>query len=424
MLHIESLFKQRLRLEEQEKRLRGELQLLVQGRTAELDHTNEELQREISLRKQGEEELRKSKEQYRFLFEENPQPMWIFDLSSFRFLAFNTAALRHYGFTAAEFRELTAIELCPPEQAGAFIADAAKTGFGVQHRGSWRHRRKDRTLLEVEITSLDLIYDSCPARLVLANNVTAQRLLQNQLLQSQKMEVTNRLVSGVADNFNQLIGNIESDATTLAQKCLDPEATEPLKRIAATACSAAGLTRQLLALVRRHPMQPQSLDLNEFIETETGALLHLLGPAVLLEKNCAARVPSISADPLLVHQILHNLVRNARDAMPEGGSLTLSTAAVRVDDAAARQHEEARPGAFVCLMVSDTGCGMTPETQARLFEPFFTTKANGKGTGLGLATVHGLVKQHAGWIQVQSDLGAGSHFTVFFPAAQPLTARS
>jgi signal transduction histidine kinase len=171
-------------------------------------------------------------------------------------------------------------------------------------------------------------------------------------------------------------------------------------------------------------MQPQSLDLNEFIETETGALLHLLGPAVLLEKNCAARVPSISADPLLVHQILHNLVRNARDAMPEGGSLTLSTAAVRVDDAAARQHEEARPGAFVCLMVSDTGCGMTPETQARLFEPFFTTKANGKGTGLGLATVHGLVKQHAGWIQVQSDLGAGSHFTVFFPAAQPLTARS
>src|ERR1051326_5154818 len=113
MLHIESLFKQRLRLEEQEKRLRGELQLLVQGRTAELDHTNEELQREISLRKQGEEELRKSKEQYRFLFEENPQPMWIFDLGSFRFLAFNTAALRHYGFTAAEFRELTAIELCP-----------------------------------------------------------------------------------------------------------------------------------------------------------------------------------------------------------------------------------------------------------------------------------------------------------------------
>jgi len=118
MLHIESLFKQRLRLEQQEKRLRGELQLLVQERTAELDRANEELQSEISLRRQGEEELRKSKEQYRFLFEENPQPMWIFDLSSFRFLAFNTAVLRHYGFTAAEFRELTAIELCPPDEAG------------------------------------------------------------------------------------------------------------------------------------------------------------------------------------------------------------------------------------------------------------------------------------------------------------------
>jgi len=417
MLHIESLFKQRLRLEQQEKRLRGELQLLVQERTAELDRANEELQSEISLRRQGEEELRKSKEQYRFLFEENPQPMWIFDLSSFRFLAFNTAVLRHYGFTAAEFRELTAIELCPPDEAGAFVADAGRTSLGVQHRGSWRHRRKDRTLLEVEITSLDLVYDGCPARLVLANNVTAQRLLQNQLLQSQKMEVTNRLAGGVADNFNQLITIIESDAGALAQKCQDMAAGEPLKRIAATAASAAGLTRQLLALVRRHPMQPQPLDLNEFVESQTGALLRLIGPGISLEKKCADGLPPITADPTLVHQILQNLVLNARDAMPDGGALTLGTAAVRVDDAGARQYEEAKPGAFVCLMVSDTGCGMTPDTKARLFEPFFTTKANGKATGLGLATVHGLVKQHGGWIQVQTESGAGSCFTVFFPCA-------
>src|SRR5262245_22765247 len=201
MLHIESLFKERLRLEQQEKQLRGELQSLVQARTAELDRINDELQREISLRKQGEEELRKSKEQYRFLFEENPQPMWIFDLNSFRFLAFNTAALRHYGFTAAQFRELTAKELCPPEHAQAFIADAAKTSLGVQHRGAWRHRKKDGTLIEVEITALDLIYAGCPARLVLANDVTAQRLLQKQLLQAQKMQVTYQLAGGVDDTF-------------------------------------------------------------------------------------------------------------------------------------------------------------------------------------------------------------------------------
>ena len=151
------------------------------------------------------------------------------------------------------------------------------------------------------------------------------------------------------------------------------------------------------------------------MENQAPAVARWLGNQVTLEKSYWPNLPSIVADPALIEQILRNLVLNAKDAMPNGGVMTLSTAAVRVDEAKARCHEGAQPGAYACLSVSDTGCGMSPEVQARLFEPFFTTKGSAKATGLGLATVHGLVKQHFGWVEVSSEEGAGSRFTVFFP---------
>jgi len=415
MVHIETLFKERLRLEEEEKRLRGQLELEVKARTAELDAANEELQREISLRKQGEEELRKSKEQYRFLFDENPQPMWIFDLESLRFLAFNGSALRHYGYSATEFRLLSIKDLCPPEQLERFLAEPNKMGTDPQRRGLGRHLKKDGSAIEVEVAALDLVYASRPARLVLAHDVTAQRLLQKQLLQAQKMEITNQLAGGVADNFSRLILQIEEDATLLARDCDEPEAAKPLKRIAATASSAGGLTRQLMALVRRHPMQVEPLDLNKFIETRAPRLVRLLGEKILLETVCRGNLPPVIADPGLMEQVLNNLVMNARDAMPKGGTLKLSTAGVRLESSHGPLHEDARPGTFVCLTVADTGSGMSPEVEARLFEPFFTTKTLRRASGLGLATVHGLIKQHAGWVEVHTQPGAGSRFTVYLP---------
>ena len=415
MVHIEILFKERLRLEKEEKRMRGLLQEQVKQRTAELDQTNEELQREISLRKQGEEELRSSKERYRFLFEENPQPMWIYDLKSLKMLAFNAAAVRHYGYTAAEFRELTMPGLCIPDEVEAFLADADKSSAMVQRRSVWRLCKKDGTVLEVETAALDLTYASIPARLILAHDVTAQRLFQKQLLQSQKMEVTTQLAGGVADRFSTLISVLEGDAQMLAQECMDKAAAEPLKRIAATAGCAAELTRQLLALVGRHPMLAKPLDLNQIIEAQSVRLARLLGPSIQLEKVLWGGLPCIIADATLIEQILHHLVLNARDAMPDGGTLNLATTAIRVDKAQAAESENGRPGSFVCLTVSDTGCGMTPEVRARLFEPFFTTK-NGRGSaGLGLATVYGLVKQHAGWMEVKSQPAAGTQVSIFFP---------
>ena len=226
------------------------------------------------------------------------------------------------------------------------------------------------------------------------------------------------MIGGVADNFSRLIAAIEAEANGLSQQWPDAATGDPLRRIAATAGSAAGLTHQLLALVRRHPMRAHPLDLNLVVESQAGVLGRLAGKKIALEKICWAKLPPVMADRKLVEQILSNLVLNARDAMPNGGSVTVSTTLIRVDEAHARRNKEARPGAYVCLTVSDTGCGMAPEVQARLFEPFFTTKDAGKSAGLGLATVHGLVKQHSGWIEVSSQPGAGSRFSVYFPCAQ------
>jgi PAS domain S-box-containing protein len=175
MLHIETVFKERLRVEEEEKRMRGELELQVRERTAQLGSANEELQREISLRKQGEQELRKSKEGYRFLFDENPMPMWIFDLRSLRFLAFNNATLRYYGFSHAQFKELTPADLCVPGEVADFLADCARASVIGQPRKVWRHLKKDGSVTEVELTTHDLIYAESQARLVLAYDVSGRQ---------------------------------------------------------------------------------------------------------------------------------------------------------------------------------------------------------------------------------------------------------
>ena len=419
MVHIETILKERSNIEKEEQRMRADLERQVQERTAELDRTNEELQRELSLRKQGEQELKKSKEQYRFLFDENPQPMWIFDRHTYAFLAFNSAALRHYGFTASEWRTMTAADLCPAHDTKTFAADVLKASPEVQRRGLWHHRKKDGSMIDVEIAALDLVYAERPARLILANDVTAQRLLQKQMLETQKMELTRQLAGGVADNFGQLVTVIEGYAGALAQKCHDPAAVEPLKRIGATASAASGLTRQLLALVRRHPMHTQVLDLAKLIQNQTPALHHLVGDAVQLEQILSPETCPINGDPALLGQILHHLVLNAREATPEGGKVTISLSPIVVTPEHAQHYEGAQPCNCVRLTISDSGCGMTPEVQAHLFEPFFTTKEQSKGHGLGLATVHGLVKQHGGWLEVSSQLGAGAHFTIIFPCAQP-----
>jgi two-component system, cell cycle sensor histidine kinase and response regulator CckA len=198
---------------------------------------------------------------------------------------------------------------------------------------------------------------------------------------------------------------------------LPPDFADPLRQILDSSERAAGLTRQLLAFSRRQVMQMQVLSLNEVVGNLSRMLDRILGEDVTPHLHLDGHLPPVRADAGMLEQVLMNLAVNARDAMPQGGHLTVTTDAVTLDAAAASHNPEAREGRFVRLMVTDTGAGITPDVMGHLFEPFFTTKEVGKGTGLGLATVHGVVKQHQGWIEVRSAPGEGATFEVYLPAA-------
>jgi signal transduction histidine kinase/CheY-like chemotaxis protein len=237
-----------------------------------------------------------------------------------------------------------------------------------------------------------------------------------RLRQTSKMEAVGRLAGGVAHDFNNLLTIIQGySQLLLAGKPANGDGSEPLEAIFAAAERAARLTRQLLAFSRRNVLQPEPADLNEVISDLNKMLRRVISEDIILQTIYAPNLPQIVADKGMMEQIIMNLVVNARDAMPKGGTLTITTEAVKVTDTHARFHNEAYRGDFVCVSVRDTGCGMSAEVKAHLFEPFFTTKEIGKGTGLGLATVYGIVKQHEGWVEVSSEPNKGTEFRVFLP---------
>lgn len=250
------------------------------------------------------------------------------------------------------------------------------------------------------------------------SDITERTNLEAQLRHAQKLESIGQLAAGVAHDFNNILTIIQGHADRLlGQYDGDAHVTEPLKLVSAAAKRGSSLTRQLLMFSRKQVMQSKIIDLNAVLANLTKLLHRLLGDDIALESDFPDNLPAVDADVGMIDQIIMNLSVNARDAMPKGGRLTISTRTCVIDDAYVQQHPDARPGRFVCLTVSDTGCGMDRATLARIFEPFFTTKEVGKGTGLGLATVYGIVKQHQGWIEVNSQPGAGTTFKVYFPAS-------
>jgi CheY-like chemotaxis protein len=221
----------------------------------------------------------------------------------------------------------------------------------------------------------------------------------------------------VAHDFNNLLVVIQGNAEVALMKSNgDSDQTRRFDRIADAAQRAGNLVRQLLTFSRKQVVQPRPLNLNELIANLTKMMKHLMNEEMVLKFSFAPNLPIIQADPTMMEQIIMNLSVNARDAMPTGGTFTISTSLLEIDANYVATRPESRAGTFVCLSVADTGCGMDAATLARIFEPFFTTKEAGKGTGLGLATVYGIVKQHNGWIDVTSTPGQGSTFHVFFPA--------
>jgi CheY-like chemotaxis protein len=229
------------------------------------------------------------------------------------------------------------------------------------------------------------------------------------------MEAIGQLAGGVAHDFNNILTVVHGHASMLMASNLDETAARSAQQISQAAERAAGLTRQLLTFSRRQLIQPKRLDMNKIIGNMSEMLGRLLGEDVALHLNYSQLPAMVEADAGMMEQVLLNLAVNARDAMPRGGQLTVHVAIVDVDEAHMHRHPEARAGRFVSISKSDTGSGIPPEYLPRIFEPFFTTKEVGKGTGLGLATVYGIVKQHQGWIEVESAVGKGSTFRIYIP---------
>jgi PAS domain S-box-containing protein len=496
---------------------------------------------ELLERERAEAATVESERKYRLLFESNPNPMWVYDRETLRFLAVNDAAMAAYGYSRDEFFSMTIEDIRPRGDIEA-VRDEAEASRGLNHAGVWRHLRKNGEQLDVHVTSNDHDFAGRPARVVLALDVTEQlraerdllrsetryrelfenandliatvdldarltavnqrfaerlgytseelvgrslldlvppewhgeltrarsvkydgsdtatvyehellardgrripvevssrtitqdgrpvgiqaicrditerRSLEDQLRQAQRLEAIGRLAGGIAHDFNNLLTVISGYADALLEEGRS-EGESELREIAAAADRATALTRQLLAFSRRQVLRPDVLSVNGVVEGLTPMLGRLIGEDVELEMSLDPQARNVLADPSQIEQVIVNLVVNARDAMPDGGQLTIETSSVYLDADYVMHHAEATQGPHTVLAVSDTGTGMDAETMARVFEPFYTTKPVGEGTGLGLASVYGIVKQSGGSIWVYSEPGHGTTFKVYLPAA-------
>jgi signal transduction histidine kinase len=313
------------------------------------------------------------------------------------------------------------LERVHPEDRNLVIETMSKANrsgrdFSMQYRALWR----DGTVRWLNSAGrIRLGEHGAPVRGVgISMDVTDRLTLEAQYLQAQKMEAIGRLAGGVAHDFNNLLTVILGYCELLLVDA-DPDdwRQADIVEIQKAGARAAGLTRQLLAFSRKQIIEPTLLDLSTVVTDMRTMLGRLIGEDVKVVLHLGPELASVKADRGQVEQVVMNLAVNARDAMPAGGTLTIETANVDLDENYPKTHLGVTPGPYVVLTVSDTGTGMTPEVQARLFEPFFTTKELGKGTGLGLATVHGIVMRSGGSINVYSEAGRGTSFKVYFPRA-------
>jgi two-component system, cell cycle sensor histidine kinase and response regulator CckA len=415
--HVEAVSRERLRAEREEATLRGEMQRQFQARTAELERTTEELQQELARCRQSEEASKAAEAHSQFLFQENPQPMWLFDLRNMQVLGVNKAALRHYGYSREEFMSLGPRDLHVGEESAAFARDAFRPCTGAQERGIWRHRRKNGSIVEVQVTAVDLMYAGYPARLMVVQDVTELRQAQKRGLELQKLEVMADLAGRVAEHFQKPLTVLEGYTNLLLRKELEPTAAEEVQRIAATVEQARAAARQLMAVAGRRTLKTQALDFNRFVDQELRTLSRAAEGLLRVEKVFGPDLPPVTTDPAVLREILAGLVANAREASGQGSTLSLRTEVVHVDESYVRFRPEAKLGTYACLTLCDTGCGMDPEHRAHLFEPFFTTKAPAQSAGLGLAAAYGVLKQQGGWLEVASDVGIGTTVRVFLPCS-------
>ncbi len=383
---------------------------------------------DISERKRADQKLRESEERFRQLAENIHEVFWITDPSKSQMLYISPGYEKIWGRSCESVYQSpqTWLEAIHPEDLSRILEASVNKQTGGIYDEIYRIVRPDGSLRWIHDRAFP-IRDAVGEvyRIVgTAEDITRQRELEEQFRQAQKMESIGQLAGGVAHDFNNLLTVINCYSQLLLESPgLPPDAGEMLKEVFTAGERAAKLTQQLLTFSRKQAIRTEIIDLNEIVTDVAKMLRRLIGENIELQMSMSEGLPPITADVGMMDQVLMNLAVNARDAMPKGGRLSISTKLENIDEQSARQNSEARPGQFVCLKIRDTGCGMSPEVLTRIFEPFFTTKEIGKGTGLGLATVFGIVKQHNGWIEVESEPGSGAAFKVFLPAAAQTAAQ-
>jgi PAS domain S-box-containing protein len=371
-------------------------------------------------RLRAEQLLRASEEQFRQVIENIREVFWLTDPDKKIIFYISPAYEKIWGRTCESLYQSprTWLEAIHSEDRQR-VFDAMISG---QNRGDYdevyRIIRPDGSLRWIHDRAFPLLDSAGSIYRVagLAEDITKQRMLEEQFRHVQKMESIGQLAGGVAHDFNNMLTVIQLHAALLGtESSLTETARESVNGICRATESAATLTRQLLTFSRRQVIQTRELNLNDIIESIIKMLRRVLGEGVAL-RFAPGGIPPILADLGMLEQVLMNLAVNARDAMPGGGTLDIRTGTETVSEAFARHNPEASPGRFVWLEIADTGCGIAPENLSKIFEPFFTTKEIGKGTGLGLATVYGIVKQHRGWIALHSKVNSGTTFKIYLPA--------
>lgn len=404
----------------------------VEVRTSRIDYSGQPALllhvRDISERKRAEEALKGSENRFHSVWENSVDGMRLTDENG-TIVAVNAAFCKLVEMEREQLEGQPFTVMYPendePEKRMSVYLQRFRdraTPNRIQRKLTFRSGKT------VELEGANSFVESRGQRTLLLGlfrDITEHKRLEEQLRQSQKMDAIGQLAGGVAHDFNNILTVIQGHSSLLRGSATqEGQLSGSAEQICQAAERAAGLTRQLLTFSRRQMMQPKPLDLNLVVSNLTKMLGRILGEDIALQFNYSPNLPVVHADAGMIEQILLNLAVNSRDAMPSGGQLSIRTKVVDLYNDALKAHPEGREGEFVCLSVTDTGCGIEAATLPHIFEPFFTTKAVGKGTGLGLATVYGIIKQHLGWVEVESEVGNGTTFHVFLPCLAEASAVS
>ena len=374
---------------------------------------------DVTERRLAEDRLLESEQRYRSLFDHHPDAIYSFDAEG-RFVSANAACEGLTGYGLDELLGKSFMPLVVPEDRSRAIEyfRAAMSGRAASYEESITHKSGRR--IEVSITKLPIVVDGKVVGVYgIAQDLTARRELEARLQQAEKMQAVGRLAASVAHDFNNLLTIIQSCATMIttdlpASSQSHADAHEILK----ASRRASELTQQLLAFSRKQILQPQRVDVNQQIASFLGMLRRVMGADIRVETELAANTWHVFADPGQLERVLMNLGVNARDAMPNGGTLRFRTENVVLDSGHSSEAVGLSPGAYVRIVIEDTGTGIDPTVLPHIFEPFVTTKPQGLGTGLGLSTVYGIIEQTGGTIRVDTMPGRGSRFSVYLPRAE------